>query len=277
MSVSVARAGADLRLLRAAVFTAVCVALSAGGHVLASRDGLPLWVLGAAFIGVLAAVTPSAGRERSLLAISTGLAAGQLALHGLFEFAQRSAAAAAPAGRSSDSTLTTLAHHLTCGEHGRPAAAEARNIVMTSGTALPGRLPHGAPVGGGHLPDPHGAESAMASSSLAGALMPSLPMLLGHLLAALVLGLLLRRGEAALFRLVQLSARDIAEGIAEGTLRSLRGALTLVCLLCTGLPGAPATLPRGPRTDGHGKTGKQSQVLEHSVSRRGPPSFALAA
>jgi hypothetical protein len=35
-----------LRLLRAAVFTAVCVALSAAGHALASCEVLPLWALG---------------------------------------------------------------------------------------------------------------------------------------------------------------------------------------------------------------------------------------
>jgi hypothetical protein len=273
MSVSVARAGADLRLLRAAVFAAVCVALSAGGHVLASCAGLPLWALGAGFLGVFAAIAPSAGRERSLPAISAGLAVAQLTLHALFEFAQRATAVAAPARQSSDAMLIKIADRLMCGEHGRLTAAEARRIVMASGIAPSGHLSHWAQMGEGHPRGGHAAESTLAAPSLAGALVPSLPMLLGHLLAAIVLGLLMRRGEAALFQLVRLSAR----GIAEGALGSLRSALTLVCLLCRELLGAPVIVARGPRTHGHGKTGKQSLVLEHSVSRRGPPSFALAA
>ncbi|WP_443334290.1 hypothetical protein [Streptomyces sp. McG8] len=38
-------AGGFLRVLRAAVFAAVCVVLAALGHVLMSGEGLPWWVL----------------------------------------------------------------------------------------------------------------------------------------------------------------------------------------------------------------------------------------
>lgn len=38
-------AGAGLRLIRAAVFTAVCVVLSATGHALASCATVPWWSL----------------------------------------------------------------------------------------------------------------------------------------------------------------------------------------------------------------------------------------
>ena len=48
-----ARSGADLRLLRAAVFAAVCVVLAAAGHALASCASVPLWTLGAGFLGGL--------------------------------------------------------------------------------------------------------------------------------------------------------------------------------------------------------------------------------
>ncbi|MFD5459311.1 hypothetical protein ACFWIR_30450, partial [Streptomyces olivaceus] len=42
-----ARSGNDLRILRAAVFAAVCVVLAAAGHTLASCATVPLWSRGA--------------------------------------------------------------------------------------------------------------------------------------------------------------------------------------------------------------------------------------
>ncbi|MFE7117772.1 hypothetical protein ACFU99_20385, partial [Streptomyces sp. NPDC057654] len=72
----VARAGADLRLLRTAVFTAVCVLLSAGGHAMASCASVPAWTLAAGFVVLFAAVAPLAGRERSLPGIAAVLTAG---------------------------------------------------------------------------------------------------------------------------------------------------------------------------------------------------------
>jgi hypothetical protein len=61
-----ARSGNDLRILRAAVFAAVCVVLAGAGHTLASRAGVPWWSLGAGFLGVVVVAAPLAGRERSL-------------------------------------------------------------------------------------------------------------------------------------------------------------------------------------------------------------------
>lgn len=78
------RSGADLRILRAAVFTAVCVVLAAVGHGLASRAPVPPWTLGAGFLAVFALALPLAGRERSLPGIAALLAVGQAALHTLF-------------------------------------------------------------------------------------------------------------------------------------------------------------------------------------------------
>ncbi|MET8681160.1 hypothetical protein ABZW18_27190 [Streptomyces sp. NPDC004647] len=287
MSAPVARAGADLRLLRAAVFAAVCVALSAAGHMLASCEGAPLWTLGCGFVAVFAVSAPLAGRECRLPGIAAGLAVGQLALHALFELGQHAATGPASRGRPSDGTLIALAARLVCAGDGGPvrlSAAEARRIVGASGIAPRGHLAH---AGGAHAADAHAAGAHAAGSggldtgavpafpSLADALLPSLPMLLGHLLAALVLGLLLRRGEAALFRLVRLSARGVAEG---ALVRSLRAALALVRALRGGLPGAPpAPLLRGRCGHGRGMPLPSSLVLEHSVSRRGPPRFDLAA
>ncbi|MDG4864185.1 hypothetical protein P8605_39195, partial [Streptomyces sp. T-3] len=86
------RAGEDLRLLRAAVFAAVCVVLSAGGHALASCAAVPLWTLAAGFVAVLAVAAPLAGRARSMPGIAGGLAIGQLGLHVLFGLGQHGVA-----------------------------------------------------------------------------------------------------------------------------------------------------------------------------------------
>src|SRR4051794_31835685 len=78
------RAGPGMRLLRAAVFTAVCVVLAAAGHTLASGAPVPVWSLVFGWLAVLAVVAPLAGRERTLPGIAAALAAGQLALHTVF-------------------------------------------------------------------------------------------------------------------------------------------------------------------------------------------------
>lgn len=54
-----ARSGNDLRILRAAVFAAVCVVLAAAGHTLASCSTVPLWTLGAGFLGAFLVAAPS--------------------------------------------------------------------------------------------------------------------------------------------------------------------------------------------------------------------------
>jgi hypothetical protein len=91
------RAGAGLRLLRAAVFTAVCVVLAAGGHSLASGRTVPVGALVCGWLAVFAVTAPLAGRERSLPGIAALLAVGQIALHAVFSMGQACAyAAAAP-------------------------------------------------------------------------------------------------------------------------------------------------------------------------------------
>ncbi|MEV6314254.1 hypothetical protein [Streptomyces sp. NPDC051776] len=294
-----APAGADLRLLRAAVFAAVCVVLSASGHVLASCAGVPLWALVTGFLAVFAAAVALAGRERTLPGIAGGLAVAQLALHALFRLAQHLAAtqhltaAQARPRRLSDGALFALAVRVVCGGDGVPprlTAEQARWIVTASGIAPSGTLPHGSGAGGhsahgmGRHTAVHQASDALAPSAAASPLpplgdvpLPSLPMLLAHLLAAVALGLLLRRGEQALFRLVRLSARGVADGVAEGVaegalVRSLRAALTLVRALRTGLPGAPGGLPLSPGiAPAADRNGPRCPALAHSVGRRGPP------
>ncbi|KIF07328.1 membrane protein, partial [Streptomyces sp. RSD-27] len=56
--------GARIRGLRAALFSALVVLLSAGSHVLLSRVPLPPSLVGGAFAGVFAIAYSLAGRER---------------------------------------------------------------------------------------------------------------------------------------------------------------------------------------------------------------------
>ncbi|WP_181765548.1 hypothetical protein [Streptomyces albidus (ex Kaewkla and Franco 2022)] len=300
-------AGADLRLLRTAVFTAVCVTLSAGGHSLTGGGRIPYWSLGAACAVIFVIALPLAGRERSLPGIAGLLAAGQLGLHTLFSCAPApSGSAAAGAHSHGGIDVRGLAARLLCGEEsaGRISESRARQVVSDAGID-PGRLSGGTGMSGheglahhhaaghaSHHPAGHGADAAGSAMSAADTPLECLrsaahaalsffdvPMLLGHLMAALVLGWLLRRGETALWQLVRLSARS-ARG-AGVHVRALGTAFALVRVLRGGL------LPDLPQEHCFEGTCEQraprSVLLHHSVHRRGPPrtgpqeSFALAA
>ncbi|GGR75130.1 hypothetical protein GCM10010269_12900 [Streptomyces humidus] len=286
------RSGRDLRLLRAAVFAAVCVLLAAAAHSTATCAVIPLWTLGAGFLGVLAVVAPLAGRERSLPGIAALLAVGQTALHTLFGLGQHtvsgSAALSADASATlsgTDATLVARAARLVCGATAAALSpAEAQKILVNA------RLyPAGAGAGAGS----GGGTTAMSGMTGMGSMrhptdvlsaagspispLPSLPMLLGHVLAAVAAGWLLRRGDTALLRLLALSAHGVAEG---ALVRSLRGALALVRALLAGLPTAPGAGPRVPCAALLTPAAPRITALQHSVIRRGPPhasALALAA
>jgi hypothetical protein len=86
MAVSGAMTAApSVRVLRAAVFAALCVLLAAGGHALATGSAPPVWVQAAGFGPVFTAGCLLAGRERSLAAIGAGTLAAQGALHLAFD------------------------------------------------------------------------------------------------------------------------------------------------------------------------------------------------
>ncbi|MCS0601640.1 hypothetical protein NX794_10495 [Streptomyces sp. LP11] len=276
-----ARPGAWLRTLRAAVFAAVCVVLAAAGHTLASCARVPLWTLGAGFLGCLLLVAPLAGRVRSLPAIAALLTLGQVVLHGLFGLGQHGAAAVAagPAtadGSLSDTALVARAAQLLCGS--APSA-------LTPGHAyrllLDARLIDASSRTTGAMPASHHMAGMAPAGSPAGlsdwtTLLPSLPMLLGHVLAAVATGWLLRRGDLAVLRLIELSAHGVAEA---ALVRSLRGALALVHALCAGLLPAVDAGPRARRGERDDVPAPHTTALQHSVIRRGPPAaaFLLAA
>ncbi|MET9493919.1 hypothetical protein [Streptomyces sp. NPDC006552] len=253
------RSAADLRLLRAAVFAAVCVVLSAAGHVLGSSATVPLWTLSLAFAAVFCVTVPLAGRERSLPGIAVTLGVGQIGLHSLFAAGQH-APMAMDAGRPS---VVEQAAHLMCG-----AGASAISPVQAQRILDQARVPAAATGG------THHDMAAVAGASMP--LLPSLPMLIGHLLAAVGAGWLLRRGDLALGRLVRLSKLS-AQSVAEAALvRSLRAALALVRALRAGLPGASGATPLVARAAFPDRPAPRTAALQHSVIRRGPPSCADA-
>ncbi|MZD09568.1 hypothetical protein GTW43_31485 [Streptomyces sp. SID5785] len=254
-----ARSAAELRLLRAAVFAAVCVVLSAAGHVLGSTASVPLWTLSLGFLAVFCAAVPLAGRERSLPGIATLLGVGQITLHTLFGAGQHGSMAMG----SAEPSVVERAARLMCGAGASALSpVQARRILDDAG------VPAGE------------AQHHMGQAAGVMALVPSLPMLLGHVLAAAGAGWLLRRGDLALSGALRLS-RASAQCVTEGALvRSLRGALALVRALRAGLPETPRGLGAVRRGAFLAPPRLRTVALQHSVSRRGPPAgeaFLLAA
>lgn len=244
------------------MFAAVCVVLSGVGHVLAACAAVPWWTLALGFLGAFAVAVPLAGRQRSLPVIATALAGGQLALHTLFGLGQRRHLAISD---QADDALIRMAAKLVCGAGGASLTpADARRIVTTAGID-PAAVT--APAHAGHLAEP-----------AAGAgLWPSLPMFLGHLLAAVVAGWLLRRGDLALLKLGTLSAQGATEVADAALVRSLRAALVLVRALAAGLPALPAGGPLPSRTDDDAPPPATADALLHTVIRRGPPAVLVLA
>ncbi|MFC9748546.1 hypothetical protein [Streptomyces niveus] len=77
-------AGPALRLVRTAVFAAVCVLVSGLGHALSSGGPLPPGVLALAFLPVCGAGWLLSRKERGGAVIVTASAVGQLLLHAVF-------------------------------------------------------------------------------------------------------------------------------------------------------------------------------------------------
>ncbi|MEU6222143.1 hypothetical protein [Streptomyces sp. NPDC047042] len=272
--------GSAIRMLRAAVFAAVCVVLAGAGHTFASCASVPLWTLGAGFLGVLVCAAPLAGRTRSLPGIVALLAVGQTVLHTLFGLGQHAmSSTGATTAATTDTALVARAARLLCGvplatispAQAQRILADARIGAGGTGTAGPGTAGSGTSAGMDMASMNHPAD-ALASPGSFTTLLPTLPMLLGHVLAAVATGWLLRRGDLALLRLMRLSAHGVAEG---ALVRSLRGALALARALRTGLPGTPGTAPPAPRAWTLVPLGPTDTQLQHTVIRRGPPTAPL--
>lgn len=103
-----------VRVLRAAVFAAMCVLLAAAGHGLAMGDMPPLWADAAGFLGVFTLGWVLGGRERSLGGIGGAMLLTQAALHFGFDAAHRTSGHMAMPGHSMAAMHTpAAAPHLT--------------------------------------------------------------------------------------------------------------------------------------------------------------------
>lgn len=164
-----------LRLLRSAVFAAVCTAMSGLGHAMMSGTGVPVWALLYAFAGVTAAAWWATGKQRGARVILGGSVATQLALHGLFTLGQMivSTPATAP----------------------DPAMPATSMGGMASMASMPGMA--GSATGSRAMGSMAGPGGGMAMHEW------SLGMLGLHAAAALVCGLWMWRGEIALYRMVR--------------------------------------------------------------------------
>ncbi|WP_371798548.1 hypothetical protein OG963_05045 [Streptomyces sp. NBC_01707] len=203
--------GPGFRLVRAAVFAAVCVAVTALGHALMSQ-AVPGWAVGYAFAATTAGAWWLAGRrERGVLAVTGATVVTQIALHGWFHLAQ--AFVAAPSG---------------VGEMAAGHQSSAAASAMPMSTAAMGGWSTG--------------------------------MFTAHVLAAVLCGLWLWRGEAAAFQL--------GRSLAMCLLAPLRRASRVQAVVTLPAPATPASSHVPPRLD-------QQAALCHAVTRRGPPQPAI--
>ena len=173
---TIGRVGHLLRATRSAVFAAVCVGLSAAGHVWMSGRGLPLWALVLAFAAVGAAGHALAGRQRGFASIGALMLAGECGLHLLFIAAQGPGSASS-AQRAFDAASAAL-------------PATARGLPLSDWVC--------GPMGGSGMGS--GLASRLAADLMAG---HGLGMIAAHGVAGLLCAWWLWRGESALFRLLR--------------------------------------------------------------------------
>ncbi|MEV6397640.1 hypothetical protein AB0M39_23195 [Streptomyces sp. NPDC051907] len=168
--------GTQLRGLRAAIFTALVVTLSAASHVLLSQAPLPLTTLVLVAGAVFAVAFALSGRERGFWRIAGLLVPLELAAD----------------------TVFTTGQHVCYGPSGGPVAGSLRSVgfdVLCGGGSTNAGVPlPGVPAASG------GSVSALLNSPD-----PALPWLLlaAHVSLGLLAAAWLRRGEAALAGLVR--------------------------------------------------------------------------
>ncbi|GAA1913541.1 PE-PGRS family protein [Streptantibioticus ferralitis] len=259
--------GPIARTVRAAVFAAVCVVTTALGHALMSGDTVPWWALTAAFCGTGAAAWSLAARERGALVVTGATVVAQLGLHSLFSLAQASAGMGGSPERQwaatllCDATGTSRAHMSQAAavqllrQSGLSSAAAHRPPPTTMGS-----MPGMADMPGMDMGHVDGVSGALSQLPMTHSGHGGLGMFLAHLLAALVCGLWLWRGEAAAFRI----GRSLAAALFTPLL------LVLTTLGWTGGPRPPAgVVAIAPVRCLRGV------LLQYAVSRRGPPGLQL--
>ncbi|MDG9703952.1 hypothetical protein [Streptomyces sp. DH37] len=222
--------GTGVRAVRAAVFTALCLVLSAGAHVLLSGSPLPYPPLAAVGAVVFALAFALAGRERGFWSIAALLVPLELAAD----------------------TVFTTGQHACYGQAGGPVAGPLRAVGLDLLCA------------GGDFGTPLARMTASGASPLPVAAHPAAPWLLlaAHVAVGLTAAAWLRRGDAALTRLLRAAAAAVFRPLllAAGVRRAA--------------PGAPG---RAVRPAPRARVRRALPLLTHSVVRRGPPCPAALA
>ncbi|WP_437113871.1 hypothetical protein [Streptomyces violaceusniger] len=222
--------GPQLRAVRAALFTALCVTLSSASHVLLSRTPLPLGTVAALSVAVFAVAYALAGRERGFWSIATLLIPLELAAD----------------------TIFTTGQQACYGQSGGPVAGSLRSMGVTV-------------LCGGDLGSPlPGVSQNGLGTPLAAAVSSATPWLLlaAHVAVGLIASAWLRRGEAALSRL-----------LASLAAFAFRPLLLAVAVHAATLRPRRRPAPRSVRPV---RPAPALPLLVHSVVRRGPPCSAAA-
>ncbi|WP_034087496.1 hypothetical protein [Streptacidiphilus albus] len=222
--------------MRAALFAAVCLALSVAGHWWMSGQGIPVRALVVAYAAVLAVALVLTGRERSFSGIATVVLLSELGLHLYFSSAQ---------AWTGTSTTTAAA-----------SARASMPMDMGSSHAMAGMAMAGM---GGAMP--MGSTHTMAPMGHG-----PWGMLAVHVAAGLISAWWLRRGEASVFAVLRVVATAALTSV-------LRFALFLLALAFgTWTP----TVPVPPRARDAWLLPQPGRcALLDVVVRRGPPAAAL--
>ncbi|GAA2240030.1 MULTISPECIES: hypothetical protein [Kitasatospora] len=255
-------ASLDFRVLRAMPFATVCVVLAAAGHTLASGAVVPTRAVLLGWVLTLGAAVLGARRERSLAAIAGGLAVGQLGLHLLFHTEQTPARAQAmpnAAGMAGMADMPTMpGMGMADGTHSRAVAAQLAAPLGSGSHASAAAAPHVA---------------LWCHAFLLG-LSPA--MFAGHLTATLLAAWWLRRGEAAVWRLVRTTAEAASATVNAGAAR-LREMIARLEAVLSGSTGRRSQPPVAWFTRDSGRWQLPSPgLLRHCVIRRGPPVASAA-
>ncbi|MEU2913322.1 hypothetical protein ACWCQ0_12365 [Streptomyces massasporeus] len=222
-----------LRVVRTAMFAAVCAMATALGHALMADDVLPWWAVGVAFAGTASGAWRLTGRERRAVTIVGATVVAQGLLHLLFSLTHQLVRSSTPAG-------VPIAERPS----GPPAMAFSHSGV---GMHHPGM----------HTPVPEASSGAPFLSAVTHS--ASAGMLLAHLLAAVACGVWLWRGEAAVHRI----GRALAAALFAPLRRVCRALLRTVARCAS----PPCRTARGVAEDAR----PAPSPLRHAVVRRGPP------
>ncbi|WP_316524650.1 hypothetical protein [Kitasatospora brasiliensis] len=302
-----------IRLLRAVVFAALCVAMAATAHVAMAGSGVSPTVLTGAFGAVLGLTWLLAGKRRGLGLISLWMVVAQIALHQLFEQAGAMSRGGGSLGRLATTDWTAL---LLCNPDRVPGGLSPVELARMAG------IDPDVPPATGSLRPPRGTRHAASGTTpLEPALDPDLSVTAGtpgmsagpHLMPD---GTLHGAGSYGMAQdLVSgpahAPARDMAHGMSHGLSLGMAAAHVLAALACAlllwrgdaalvrlfELLGALGTVvagalllpllalfarpfghraPAPPRPADARARPPRAVLLTHAVVRRGPPAFALA-